>query len=371
MVELTDDAILAILDHIECRAVLRTLLLVSRRFHTAVEPRLYSSIEFNASGPITLRHRLDGLRRRIVSNQYLASSVRKLHITVDNTSEFTPEEFSHLDDMLRYLDGLKDFKLRLRSPPGAILATLVKAPCPFALTKFSWMNRTVDAGEFLYLENQPSIEHLHIATLAVIGTINLVPGTLPRLKELVVPTPIAMAILPGRKVTCLTINVYSPFPNQTSLAMEEALGHIEFLNCTTHKTAFILPGICSMRKLRWFQLSLPLGMMQPNVIKDIQELLQSITDRATNLTYFQFSACPFRGSMKDLVTSIFKSVPPSCLVDIERGQGGVFERYYAGKHISLVFEDCSPTSAAWWWNEDKLQRVLAESKALLAASSEV
>lgn len=118
MVELTDDVILAILDHIKSRAMLHTLLLVSRWFRTAVEPRLYSTIEFNASGPITLRHRFEGLRRRIVSNQYLASRVRKLHITVDNTSEFTPEEFSHLDDMLRYLDGLKDFKLRLYTPPG-------------------------------------------------------------------------------------------------------------------------------------------------------------------------------------------------------------------------------------------------------------
>ncbi|KAG9227547.1 hypothetical protein CCMSSC00406_0000807 [Pleurotus cornucopiae] len=357
MVELTDDAILAILDHIECRAVLRTLLLVSRRFHTAVEPRLYSSIEFNASGPITLRHRLDGLRRRIVSNQYLASSVRKLHVTALNSSLFTLEEFFHLDDMLRYLDGLKDFKLRLRSPPGAILATLVKAPCPFALTKFSWMNRTVDAGEFLYLENQPSIEHLHIATLAVIGTINLVPGTLPRLKELVVPTPIAMAILPGRKVTCLTINVYSPFPNQTSLAMEEALGHIEFLNCTTHKTAFILPGICSMRKLRWFQLSLPLGARPP---------FAYLRDRTAASTFANF-----RSSATQPIISIFSFVmvmkPSGRPTPLSHFPGQATDEPASNHRWSEVIPpDTGLTFAVIWDPEDGL---LAFSGAELLGSS--
>ncbi|KAF4577153.1 hypothetical protein EYR36_005140 [Pleurotus pulmonarius] len=243
---------------------------------------------------------------------------------------------------------------------------MTRVPCPFALTKFSWLNPMPDVGEILrYLENQPSIEHLHIA-YAPIGNINLAPGALPRLKQLAAQLSMAMTILPGRKVNCLNLNLESPFPVHLSQAMEDALGHIQFLNCFTSKTTFILPGICFMHNLRWLRLSFPLGskqIQQINLLDDIRDLLQVITERTTHLAYIQF---PAWGTLKDLERQILQSVPPSCLVDIEGRQGGVFNRYYAGKQISLVFEGVSPTSATWWWTEDKLQRVLGKSPQALA-----
>ncbi|KAF4590885.1 hypothetical protein EYR40_009482 [Pleurotus pulmonarius] len=310
MVELTEDVLLTILDCIENRSMLHPLLLVSRWFHTAVEPRLYSSIELKTTNPVILRRRFDGLRRRIVSNQYLASRVRKLHIILGNAPG-SPEQFSQLDDTLRYLVGLKDFKLNLYIPPGATLTTMTKSAM------------SICAHQVLVAESNAR----------------------------------------RRKVNCLNLNLESPFPVHLFQAMEDALGHIQFLNCFTRKTTFILPGICFMHNLRWLRLSFPLGIQQINLLDDIRHLLQVITERTTHLAYIQF---PAWGTLKDLERQILQSVPPSCLVDIEGRQGGVFNRYYAGKQISLVFEGVSPTSATWWWTEDKLQRVLGKSPQALA-----
>lgn len=233
--------------------MLHTLLFVSRWFHTAVEPQSYSSIELKATSSITLCHRVHGLRRRIVLNQHLASRVTKLHMTIVNPPGFNSEEVSHLDDMLRYLDGLKDLKLSLNIPLGATLATFTKVPYQVLMGESN-----ARRGDFEIIShplNTYTVVH------PPIGGINLAPGVLPRLKELAVPPSMAMSILPEKKVTCLNLCLPgSPFPIQPFLAMAEALGHIEFLNYLSYTTASILPGICLMHNLRWLRSLLPLGV---------------------------------------------------------------------------------------------------------------
>lgn len=257
MDKLADDVLQTTLDCIEDQALLHTLLFVSRRFYTYVEPRLYSSIEFIAKSQIALRPRFDGFQRRIASNSYLASRVKKFKIDLVLVDYKTaPEEISFLVDTLPYLVGLKDFRLKLCIPSDVSLTILTRAHCPFLLTKFVWQNPMARAQALVaFLENQPFIEHLHLVLAPT--TINLSHEALPRLKELIVPSLMAMNILPGRKVTrlCLILNsANSCFDRTPSLAMEEALAHIEFLSCTTFRAAYLLPGVRLMHKLRWLQI---------------------------------------------------------------------------------------------------------------------
>ncbi|KDQ25809.1 hypothetical protein PLEOSDRAFT_1094123 [Pleurotus ostreatus PC15] len=363
MDKLTDDVLQTILDWVEDRATLHTLLFVSRRFYACTEPWLYSSVEFIAKPQTALRPRFDKFQRRIASNSYLASKVKKFTIDLAD-SKNPPEDFS-LHDTLRYLVGLKDFKLKIWINSDISITALAKVHCPFLLTKFVWQNPRAGLHALVpFLESQPFIEHLHLVLTTT--TINLSPEALPRLKELVVPSSMAMDILPGRKVTHLSLMLMSDnssFDHTPSLAMEEALAHIEFLGCFASKTEYLLPGIRLMHKLRWLQIMFP---AQSNA--DMLDLLRVVRDRATNLTYMQLSAF-FLGSLKGLTTQILESVPPACLVDIGRQGNVVFDRYYAGKHISSVSEDVAPTEREWWWSEAKLRHVLTESKSLSPTSS--
>lgn len=257
MDKLTDDVLQTILDWVEGRATLLTLLFVSRRFHACTEPRLYSSVEFIAKPQTALRPRFDKFQRRIASNSYLASKVKKFTIDLADSKK-APEGFS-LHDTLRYLVGLKDFKLKICINSDISITALTKVHCPFLLTKFVWQNPRAGLQALVpFLENQPFIEHLHLVLIPT--TINLSPEALPRLKELVVPSSMAMNILPGRKVTHLSLMLISDnssFDHTPSLAMEEALAHIEFLGCFTAKAELLLPGIRLMHKLRWLQIMFP------------------------------------------------------------------------------------------------------------------
>ncbi|KAL4267668.1 hypothetical protein AB1N83_000947 [Pleurotus pulmonarius] len=312
MDKLTDDVLQTILDWVEERGILHSLLFVSRRFYSCTEPRLYSSVEFIAKPQTALLPRLNEFQRRIASNSYFASKVEEFTVDLADYNAGV-EEFS-LHDTLQYLVGLKHFKLKICTYSDISLTTLTKVHCPFLLTKFVWQNPLAGLQALVpFLENQPFIEHLHLSLIP--APINLSPEALPRLKELVVPTPMAMSILPGRKVTHLRLTLISDnssFDQTPSPAMEEALAHVEFLGCFSSTVVFLLPGVRLMHRLRWLQIMIPMQTSD-----DIPDLLRVVRDRARNLSYIQLSTF-FAGSLKGLTPQILESVSPACLVDIGR-----------------------------------------------------